>query len=583
MRIPLACLVFSFFFCAKACLILFLTNGKEVLVAIHEDWFARDAAVKFSPAGIERFASITFTFMREGWAQGGLNEHGLFFDGAYTPYQEIEFDAEKSDFSGYIWQSMLDKCRNVEEAIAFISSYRLPDLEEAHIMLADASGRAALVGVENHKVVISYAEELLLQTNFNPWQPELSEEPGCKRYQKAMQLVKTDSILTNETMLDVLQSTHQDSLTVYSNIYDLKARTVTVYDRLNFNAPYTFRFDSQFPATETILPLANRSSKSTVLPSSNYTVHGRVQNQEGEGLAFVNIGVEGTNYGTISDPDGSFELKVSAELLKDSISFSSIGFGTKKIRIQEFLSNQLIVLAEHARVLDEVVVEEKKRYKIARLGYMKGKDGILPFDTLQGGGAVALLLNAPRKGFYVDKLQFRLMYNSKDTLQFRLHFYAYDAACDCPGEELLHDELILKEQQTYGWVRFNLADQDLFIDANQFFVGLEWIDLRKTRRSMLEGLRDWESWKKQRYEEGDPKVEKIASKHPDGSPWTYFKYHGNMMNWRGWNTLPPFTGLMIETGKTKKTASLRTFERKTSFSPWVEKAVTLNAVVVVSY
>src|ERR1700722_17487838 len=35
---------------AFACFIMFLTDGKNILIANHEDWYARDAEVSFVPA-----------------------------------------------------------------------------------------------------------------------------------------------------------------------------------------------------------------------------------------------------------------------------------------------------------------------------------------------------------------------------------------------------------------------------------------------------------------------------------------------------------------------------------------------------
>lgn len=61
-----------------ACFILVMSDGNHVLVANHEDWFTNDAAIKINTPGKERYGSIIFTFESEGWAQGGMNEHGLF-------------------------------------------------------------------------------------------------------------------------------------------------------------------------------------------------------------------------------------------------------------------------------------------------------------------------------------------------------------------------------------------------------------------------------------------------------------------------------------------------------------------------
>lgn len=578
--------IFSLFtFSSHSCLILFLSDGDNVLVANHEDWFATNSAVRFIPSNEHRYASIIFTFEDEGWAQGGINEHGLFFDAVKTPFQEVSFEEGSEHSPDYLWQMVLDKCKNVSEALTLISNFKIEELEEAHIVLADASGNSALIGVENGKLTIKTEDKVLLQTNFNPWHPELSDTPSCDRYARAMSIIDSTDSISESLMLNVLKNTHQDSLTVYSNIYDLKNKKITLYHQRDFDNPIILSFD-KMPQSDCMIPISdfrNQILADHCNPSNSVLLNGIVVDGNDNALPFVNIGIKGTDKGTISDPDGSFVLNLSTEYLEDSIIFSSIGYGVRKMKVSELQNITKVELNEKIDVLDEVVVEEKKHFKSQRLGYVKGRDGVLPFDTVQGGGAVALMLESPKKGFYLDKVQFRLMYNSKDTSIFRLHMFDYDSICDCPGKELLKEEIMLTSDKRFDWMRYDLEEKDIFINEKKFFVGFEWIDDRITREKMLSGLRSWEKWKREEFNKENDKVERVHSKQPDGSDWIYYKYHGNMMNWPGWDELPPFTGLMVETGKHEKTAELRTFERKTSFSPWIEKSVTLNAVVVVSY
>ena len=309
-------------------------------------------------------------------------------------------------------------------------------------------------------------------------------------------------------------------------------------------------------------------------------VRGRVLDTEsGKGVPFVNIGLFEKNIGTLSDEDGSFELTIPTGLGKDSVLFSSIGYKRTSISIQALqASASVVVPMTPARILLKDVTVKSRRYKHARLGWMGGKDGVIPLDTIQGGGAVALLLESPSSTNYIDKLQVRLMYNSKDTLRFRLHFFAYDSIRDAPGEELMLDEVMLTEQKRFGWLRYTLVNKDIRINAKRFFVGFEWIDTRAVRARMVAGLRDWEVWKKQQYESGNKKVEK---RFVDGK--ASYKYVGDMRDWPGFKQLPPFTGLMVETGKSDQTRKYRTLERKTSFGKWSELGSTLNAVVTISY
>ena len=96
---------------------------------------------------------------------------------------------------------------------------------------------------------------------------------------------------------------------------------------------------------------------------------------------------------------------------------------------------------------------------------------------------------------------------------------------------------------------------------------------------MIQGLREFEQWKSLEFQRGNPKVRHVTEDAGNKS----LKYFGNMMDWPGFDKLPPFTGFMIETGKSAESAQYRTFERKTSFGDWKELNSTLNAVVTISH
>ena len=212
---------------------------------------------------------------------------------------------------------------------------------------------------------------------------------------------------------------------------------------------------------------------------------------------------------------------------------------------------------------------------------MGGKDGVLPLDTVMGGGAVALLVESPQAPFHIEKLQVRLMYNSKDTLKLRFHVYEYDSIKRRPGKELLTREIMLEENKKFGWLRFDLSSENIILNERRVCIGFEWIEERDNRLKMLAGLRDWEKWKESQFNLGNKKVEFIP---PDKNrPSGYYKYHGNMTDWPGFKDLPPFTGPMVEGGKKPETENLGTFERKTSFGEWQEIPSTLNAVVTINY
>ena len=80
----------------KACTIIIGYKNGQVLVGNNEDWYQSDAKYWFErpeDSG-EQYAVCLFGFEGEGrFAQGGMNEAGLMFDG--TAVSRIEIDREK--------------------------------------------------------------------------------------------------------------------------------------------------------------------------------------------------------------------------------------------------------------------------------------------------------------------------------------------------------------------------------------------------------------------------------------------------------------------------------------------------------
>ena len=384
-------------------------------------------------------------------------------------------------------------------------------------------------------------------------------------------------------MLKLLQQTHQEELTVYTNIYNLKEKKITTYYKRKFDQPISTSLDRLFERGKCSYLISDWSEEAVNCANFNHqiTLSGTLLNEDSLPLSFATVNVTGTSQGIVADGDGTYSLSISRELINDSITFSYLGYQPITIPIVEAAKEDTLVMFPSSVLLEEVVVEKNSYRKRKRLGYMKGDDGIIPLDVRNGGGEVAILLQAPTAGFYVDEVHFRLMYNSKDTLKFRLHLYSYDSTSNTPGKELLSKNIVLqKNEKRFGWVRFDISEYNVFLRKNSFFLSLEWIDDQSTRERLSSSLRSWEQWKMVEYQNGNVAVELL--KKEKGVPIS-LKYHGNMMKWEGWNTMPPFTGLMVELGKKDKTRNFRTFEKKNLHAPWEEKELTLNAVVVVSY
>ena len=220
------------------CFIMFLTDGKTVLVANHEDWYARDAEISFIPPSEKKYGMVYFDFANEGYAQGGMNTAGLFFDGTRTPHASYPDNDKKQDCHCYIWKKILEECATVEQAITYVQKYKIPELEDIHVMFADKSGHSAVIGVYKEQLQVHYrTANYQLLTNFNLSNPFYGGESACPRYAVADSMFHLDSSVTIGNVQKILSQTSQEDLTVYSNIYNLTTGEVyvySVYTRNNF-------------------------------------------------------------------------------------------------------------------------------------------------------------------------------------------------------------------------------------------------------------------------------------------------------------------------------------------------------------
>jgi choloylglycine hydrolase len=177
-----------------------------------------------------------FDFISEGTAQGGMNTVGLFFDGTATPRAIYPANQLKEDCRCYIWTKILAECSTVEEAITYVQRYRVAEIERVHVLFADSLGNSAIVGVYDGKLTVHRNKtSYQLLTNFNIANPTFGGEPVCRRFKIAEAMLTQDSSVTVDNLKNILSRTHQDKLTVYSNIYNLSKREVYVYSKINFD------------------------------------------------------------------------------------------------------------------------------------------------------------------------------------------------------------------------------------------------------------------------------------------------------------------------------------------------------------
>lgn len=90
-----------------------------------------------------------------------------------------------------------------------------------------------------------------------------------------------------------------------------------------------------------------------------HTIKGKVVNaSSNRPVSYTNIGIEGTYFGTASDAEGNFELKIPEEMVDKAIYFSAVGFQNKQFPVKNLFEKEFNIVKMQAQSygVDEVDV-----------------------------------------------------------------------------------------------------------------------------------------------------------------------------------------------------------------------------------
>ncbi|MFC1725611.1 carcinine hydrolase/isopenicillin-N N-acyltransferase family protein [candidate division KSB1 bacterium] len=256
------------------CTFFMATKGGITFFGNNEDMIDSDTNIWFIPGEEGKFGSVYFGF-NNGWPQGGMNEHGLCFDGASTPRVNLELSEDKEPYNGNLIYKIMEECTTVEEVIEMAEKYRFNALQgQGQLMFADRKGDAVIIGgpgKDSDIDIIRKKGDYMVLTNFLPNNPQMGGHP-CQRYEIANEMLNKNMEPIVENFRSILNAVHvekvarRSSATVYSNIFDLNNCEIYVYYFHNFSdvvkinlsdelkkGPHAYKIRSLFP--ESKLPL----------------------------------------------------------------------------------------------------------------------------------------------------------------------------------------------------------------------------------------------------------------------------------------------------------------------------------------
>jgi penicillin V acylase-like amidase (Ntn superfamily) len=259
--VALVVLVLTLLFAADssvdACTVFFAFDGKLAIAGNNEDWGDPNTQMWFVPATKDTYGIVYFGFGRGeypqggissrklkipeagitqinpedlyGLPQGGMNEKGLFFDGASTDVVKAPRAPGKKTYEGRLEDLILRKCATVEETLKLLETYAF-NAVQGQWMFADKTGDSVVI--EAGEVIVRKKGSYQVMTNFLQSRGK-PEEVTCPRYKLVTKTLGDQKPLSVDLVRSLLKATSVKS-TQYSTIFNLSAGEVYIHRQGDF-------------------------------------------------------------------------------------------------------------------------------------------------------------------------------------------------------------------------------------------------------------------------------------------------------------------------------------------------------------
>jgi tetratricopeptide (TPR) repeat protein len=230
---------------ANACTIFMANDGQHVWIGNNEDYLSTTKyRMWFYPAKKNSYGYVIWTdlnFIIKGNSyknpQGGLNEHGLFFDFTAIDKIPIVKDVQKKDRKKQIATELLKNCKTVDEALAFLSKFNLIRLNAAQLFIGDATGNYATV---TGGYVVKKTDNNFALTNYCI---NNGQKKACHRRDVATHYLNNETTFQLSDITNILEKAAQKYpykyTTNYSMAVNLKTTTINLYYKHDFTTVAT--------------------------------------------------------------------------------------------------------------------------------------------------------------------------------------------------------------------------------------------------------------------------------------------------------------------------------------------------------
>ena len=189
----------------QGCSVIYATDGELMLGGNNEDYSNPLVNVWFIPGEGGSFGRVYFGF-GDYFAQGGMNDQGLFFDGLALDSAHPVAKEGKQKYLGNLVDKTMSECATVECVVRIFERYYAAESWRWQFLFGDATGESAILEA---RAIIRQQGGYQVATNFVQ-STTPPEERTCRRYRAAVERLENIEDLSVESMRDVLHAVHVD-------------------------------------------------------------------------------------------------------------------------------------------------------------------------------------------------------------------------------------------------------------------------------------------------------------------------------------------------------------------------------------
>ena len=213
-------------------------------------------------------------------------------------------------------------------------------------------------------------------------------------------------------------------------------------------------------------------------------LRGQLKDQQtGEAIPYVNIGILRGGTGTVSDEAGYFSLRIDSAADADTVRISMLGYQPYSNTLRHFKTllqqeGNVITMTKSSIALREATIRSRE-LKERKLGNFTSSEHISAgFSSNDLGCELVIKIKAKRSPTYLESFHFAIARSIYDTLLFRLNVYTI--VDDMPGEQINTRNIYVTTTAQKGWVRVDLRDYNIMAE-DDFAIGLEFVSFPKLR------------------------------------------------------------------------------------------------------